>query len=268
MGAMTALRLVLAASAAAVLAPLVPAAPALAAGRVLVVGDSLEVGTGPYLRKELAGSSVQVDARIGRPSGEGVRVLRSLLRRSDEVVVFDLGVNDDPSQPGRLAGDLEAARSLAGDRCLVVATVSGPPVNGVPVDGLNRVIRRFAASTPTAQLVDWHAAAAENPGLLNRDRLHPGPAGYALRGRLVAEGVQSCGSSGPSPSRHRRARPGTPAPLDEGALDVPWSNAALLTPYGVVSGYVLGVVGVVETAEQEVRAVLTPGRSEPVLGAP
>jgi lysophospholipase L1-like esterase len=262
---MAALRLVPVAVAVAVLAALAP--PASAAGRVLVVGDSLEVGTGPHLREELSGRPVQVDARIGRPSGEGVGVLRSRIRSSDEVVVFDLGVNDDPSQPGRLAGDLQAARSLAGNRCLVVATVSGPPVNGVPVSGLNRVIRRFAAETPTAQLVDWHAAVAENAGILNRDRLHPGPNGYALRARLVAEGVEACGGSKATPSRPRRT-PGPNSREPEATLEVPWSNAALLTPYGAVAAYVSGVAGLVMTAGEEVRAVIVPGRSEPVLGAP
>jgi hypothetical protein len=265
MGGVSTLRLASVAVAVAFLATTVP--PASAAGRVLVVGDSLEVGTGPLLRKELSGRSVQVDARIGRPSGEGLSVLRSRLRPSDEVVVFDLGVNDDPSQPGRLAGDLQGARSLAGDRCLVVATVSGPPVNGVPVSALNRVIRGFAAETPTAQLVDWQAAVAENPGILNRDRLHPGPAGYALRARLVAEGVGACGGSKATPSRSRRThRSDVREP--EATLEVPWSNAALLTPYGAVAAYVNGVAGLVMTAGEEVRAVIVPGRSEPVLGAP
>jgi hypothetical protein len=265
MGGVATLRLASVALTVTVLAATAP--PALGAGRVLVVADSLEVGTGPHLRKELSGRSVQVDARIGRPSGEGVAVLRSRLRPSDAVVVFDLGVNDDPSQPGRLAGDLQAARSLAGDRCLVVATVSGPPVNGVPVSGLNRVIRRFAAEMPGEQLVDWQAAVAENPGILNRDRLHPGPDGYALRARLVAEGVEACGGSKATPSRPRRTR-GPDVPEPGTSLEVPWSNAALLTPYGAVAAYLNGVARLVARAGEEVRAVIVPGRSEPVLGAP
>jgi hypothetical protein len=245
------------------------APPAVAAGPVLVVGDSLEVGTGPHLRKELAGRSVEVDARIGRPSGEGVGVLRRRLAPSHQVVVFDLGVNDDPSQPGRLAGDLRAARSLAGDRCLVVATVSGPPVNGVPVSGLNRAIRAFAADTPTVQLVDWQAAVARTPGIVGRDRLHPGPDGYAARARLVAEGIEGCGASGAATPEPRDAgQPDGPEPAGDTALDVQWSSAALLTPYVAVAAYVKGVTGLVATAGREVHAVLAPRRSEPVLGSP
>lgn len=43
-----------------------------------MIGDSLEVGTGPYLRQELRGvAPLTVDARNGRPSPEGVEGLRS-----------------------------------------------------------------------------------------------------------------------------------------------------------------------------------------------
>ena len=42
---------------------------------VLVVGDSLGVGTTPHLRAQLDGVRVDGDSRIGRPSPEGVRVL-------------------------------------------------------------------------------------------------------------------------------------------------------------------------------------------------
>src|SRR3954462_14139796 len=105
-------------------AVLVPAGGAPAAtGPVLVVGDSLVVGTTPYLRRELGGVSLRSDGRTGRPSSEAVSVLRQQFNGSDRVVVFDAGTNDDPAQPGRLASDLDAARSIAGSRCIVVATV-------------------------------------------------------------------------------------------------------------------------------------------------
>jgi hypothetical protein len=76
---------------------------ASAAGGVLVVGDSLEVGTSPYLRGLLHGIPLTVDAQTSRPSSTGVEVLRSRLQSGDPVVVFDLGTNDDPAQPQALA---------------------------------------------------------------------------------------------------------------------------------------------------------------------
>jgi dienelactone hydrolase len=185
------------AGAAALLLLLVEAAPTPAAPRsVLVVGDSLVVGTTPYLRRELSGASVTSDGRVGRPSTEAVQVLSAKLA-GQEVVVFDAGVNDDPGQPSRLSSDLASARSLVHGRCLVVATMSRPPYRGVTVDGLNQAVRSFASATPSARLVDWRGAALANPGLINADGVHPTPAGYQLRARLFAQAIASCGGNAP-----------------------------------------------------------------------
>lgn len=165
-----------------------------ASASVLVVGDSLVVGTGPYLKQGLS-ESVTYDGRIGRPSGEAVSVLRSKFS-GQRVVVFDAGVNDDPAQPSRLSSDLAAARSVVGGRCLVVATMSRPPYRGVSVDGLNRAVRSFASSSPNVQLVDWRSAAQANPRLIAPDGVHPNATGYQLRARLFESAIKLCGSAG------------------------------------------------------------------------
>lgn len=201
-----------------VTAVLVAAAPAQA-DEVLVVGDSLEVGTGPHLRSALAGESVRVDAETGRPSGVGVKVLGQRLEPGDDVVVFDLGVNDDPAAPQRLASDLQAAGRLAGERCMVVATVSRPPLNGVPDTGLNDAIESFAASRENTEVADWRSIARGQPEVMNADKVHPKPAGYELRAQVVADAVRACieggrsakdaeseDSGGSSPARKRKKR--------------------------------------------------------------
>jgi hypothetical protein len=144
----------------------------------LVIGDSLEVGSGPYLRGALPG--VRVDAEKGRTSSQGVRVLASRLSPSDQVIVFPLGTNDSLSNPGALAADLAAVRQLAGDRCIVVATIARPPVGRVSVAGLNRVVEQFAAQTG-AQVADWQTVVRSIPSLLGRDRVHATGEGYSLR---------------------------------------------------------------------------------------
>ena len=171
--------------------------PATAGASVLYVGDSLGVGTSPYLRSQLGGTGLEVDAEIGRPSGVGVDVLGSLIAPEHDVVVFDLGTNDDPAAPQALASDLGDARGIAGDRCLVVATLNRPPLNGVPVDGLNRAVTSFAAGDPNVSLVDWHAAAEADPQLLI-DGIHTDAEGYALRAGLFADAIASCGAFGGS----------------------------------------------------------------------
>src|SRR5215217_5412715 len=158
-------------------------------GPTLVIGDSLEVGSGPYLRRVLPG--VRVDAEKGRTSTQGVRVLASRLSASDDVIVFPLGTNDSPANPAALASDLAAVRQLAGNRCIVVATIARPPVRGVPVARLNRLVEDFAAQTG-AQLADWHTVVRSIPSLLGSDGVHATGEGYSLRASLLAEAVQGC----------------------------------------------------------------------------
>jgi hypothetical protein len=140
---------------------------------------------------------VEADVETGRPSSVGVAVLGSLIADDHDVVVLDLGTNDDPGAPDALAANLASAAELTGDRCLVVATLNRPPLNGVSVDGLNRAVTSFAARNPNVALVDWHAAAAADPGLLT-DGVHTDAAGYATRAGLFADAISSCSGFGGS----------------------------------------------------------------------
>src|SRR5688572_26430132 len=109
--------------------------PSPGGASVLVVGDSLEVGSAPHLRAALAGTALDVDAGPGRTSTEGVGVLARRLRPEHEVVVFPLGTND--TSPDAFAVSLASAARLAGPRCLVVATIARRPLRGSPAGPLN-----------------------------------------------------------------------------------------------------------------------------------
>jgi lysophospholipase L1-like esterase len=190
------------------------ALPAAAGARVLVVGDSLEVGTAPYLRDRLKGvEALAVDARVGRPSPEGLRVLREKLRPEDDVVVFDLGTND--GSPALLAADLAGAAATVGpNRCLVVSSIVRPGLGG-PLTG---AITKFAATHPQVQVVPWRETVAGSTGVIRGDGVHATPQGYALRARLVAATIQSCLLSNPIPAPSPTAKytplptPAAPAP--------------------------------------------------------
>jgi hypothetical protein len=186
------------------------AAAEAAPQQVLYVGDSLGVGTTPLLARELGSSAhVHGDSRIGRPSGEGLRILGQSIGARDGIVVFDLGTNDDPARPAALAADLAAARRASGDRCMIVATLNRPPLGGVSVDGLNQAVLAFASAKPNIQLVDWNAIAQSEPGVLGPDHVHPTPQGYALRAELFAEAVAAC--SAPPPDQGDSLAPPAPA---------------------------------------------------------
>jgi hypothetical protein len=188
------------------------------------------------------------------------------------VVVFDMGTNDDPSNPDALYATLQAARAATGDRCLVVATLLRPPYNGITYDELNAALERFALDTPGVQLVDWYGVATSTPGILYDDGVHARPEGYALRGRLIADAVRSCdggGGSGangiPAPSQPAASPPAAvlkpePVPEVEVRLEPP-------APLLAIAGAVRRAATLVSAAGRDARQAAGMGPPEPVLGA-
>ncbi len=244
----------------------VPAAGAFQGGgdAVLVVGDSLEVGSGPYLRGALAGVPVDVDAEKGRSSAQGVGVLSERLGPEHGVIVFPLGTNDSPSNPNGLAASLAAVQQLAGGRCVVVATIVRPPVRGVSVAGLNRVVEQFAGQTG-AQVADWRAAVGAIPELLVSDRVHATGEGYGLRASLLAEAVQGCllggGATGIPAPRNPDARP----PPERRRSEPPAEPLLLPRPNAFVLERAFAVLA---AAAHGALTAASEGSPEPVLGAP
>ncbi len=169
-----------------------PIASLPGSGGVLVVGDSLEVGTSPYLDQYLPGVPLTVNAEGGYNSYQIFDLFNESYDPSQSVIVFDAGTNDNPAYPEILAGNLDKVASTVGGRCLVVPTIHAPSVNGVDQTGKNRVIRSFASSHERTQVPDWAGAVAAQPELLGEDNLHPNPEGADYRARLIARGVRAC----------------------------------------------------------------------------
>jgi hypothetical protein len=174
----------------ALLAP--PNAGASGSGGVLVVGDSLEELTSPYLQRYLPGVPLTVNAVGGSNSYQIYDLFRESYEPSQSAIVFDAGTNDNPAYPQILAGNLQKVAATIGGRCMVVPTIHGLTVNGIDNTGKNRVVAEFAASRPGTQTPDWAGAVAAHPELMQADGLHPIPAGAELRARLIAQGVRAC----------------------------------------------------------------------------
>jgi len=175
-------------------AALAPAAQALSgSGRVLVVGDSLEELTSPYLRHFLPGVPITVNAVGGSNSFQILDLFEQSYEPSDSVVVFDAGTNDDPEYPQILQENLaKVAATVGPERCIVVPTIHGFTVNGVDNAGKNRVVAEFAASRPGTQTPDWAGFVHDHPRLMQSDGLHPIEAGAQARAELIAEGISRC----------------------------------------------------------------------------
>lgn len=159
---------------------------------MLVVGDSLEVLTSPYLKRYLPGVPLTVNAEGGYNSYQIRELFEESYDPSQSVVVFDAGTNDNPEYPQILAGNLAAVAATIGERCMVVPTIHGLTVNGVGNTGKNRVVEAFAASRPGTQVPDWARAVGAHPELLEADGLHPTPVGAGYRAQLIARGVEGC----------------------------------------------------------------------------
>jgi lysophospholipase L1-like esterase len=250
--------------------------PPAAAAAVLVVGDSLEVGSAPHLRAALAGTALEIDASPGRTSSEGAGVLARRLRPSHEVVVLPLGTND--TSPDAFAAALASASQLAGARCMVVATIARRP----PAGALNDVVGRFAARG-NVQVADWRAASS-SPGVLGRDGIHATGAGYALRASLVADAVRACldggGAAGipaprdpdvrvPPDERRDAGRPGTvrSRPRPAAAPARPMRLPARRALAGLAAA-LRRAVSPVAAALRDARTAATKAGPEPILGAP
>jgi hypothetical protein len=242
---------------------------------VLVIGDSLEVGSGPYLRQALAGSAVEVDAQRSRTSAQGLSVLAEKLRPDHEVVVFPLGTND--LSGSTLGSNLAAAQELAGGRCMVVATVTRPGRRGSPLGELNAIVEAFA-SQAGAQVMDWRSAALSTPGALGRDGVHATGQGYALRASLLAEAVPGCllgGNLGglPAPEDPNVRIPEPPEPKPEPRprprrRQPEAARVPVVAALGSLVDMAARPVSLVAGAVAHARTAANKGEPEPVLGAP
>lgn len=174
------------------LALIAPTAKASGNGSVLVVGDSLEVLTIPYLKRYLRDVPLTTNAVGGYNSYQIFDLFEESYEPTHTVIVFDAGTNDNPAYPQILAENLTAVAARIGDRCMVVPTIHGLTVNGISNEGKNSVVRSFAASRPGTQVPDWAGAVASHPELMQADNLHPVPTGADYRARLIAEGVRGC----------------------------------------------------------------------------
>jgi lysophospholipase L1-like esterase len=160
---------------------------------VLVIGDSLAVGTAEALPAALPGWRVRTDAKIGRPLAEGMRILGAE-GDAPAVLAFSLFTNDDPRNTAALEAAVRSTATRQGG-CAVWSTVVRPPLNGVSYEAANSLLRRLANDPELAlglRLVDWSAEVAQSPSLIAGDGVHATPEGYRLRAQMFAQAILAC----------------------------------------------------------------------------
>jgi lysophospholipase L1-like esterase len=155
---------------------------------VLIVGDSLAVGTQPFLDRLLDHRQLSWDARAGRTTPQGLMALRGDLRWvTPQTIVVSLGTNDG-SSPGRFASRARRLlRTVPPTACVVWPAIIRPPRKGA-YSGLNRVLRDLARRDHHLAVPAWDHAVSRGSVVLP-DGVHPDPKGFQYRSRMIAAAV-------------------------------------------------------------------------------
>jgi hypothetical protein len=163
------------------------------APRVFVNGDSLAVGTKPYLPRDLPGWPVGQSASISRHAPQGVALLRSKGRGLARIVVMQLGTNDDPRATDAFRQAVRATMHIAGrDRCVVWPNIVRPRVAGTSYAGYNAVLAAENRRRDNLFVVNWTRMARRHPYWFGPDGVHPNATGYAARAAAIAAKVRAC----------------------------------------------------------------------------
>jgi len=175
---------------------LVLAAPASAdalSRRLLVDGDSLAVGTAPYLPRELGRWKVIQSTAVSRHAYEGAAVMRAFGPRLPRVIHISLGTNDDPRSVDAFRAAIRDVMAAAGPRrCVVWANIVRPAVAGASYAGYNRALAQESRPRENLRVVNWARLVRDNPHWLAGDGVHVSAEGYQVRARAVARSVRRC----------------------------------------------------------------------------
>jgi len=201
-------------------------------GALYAVGDSVLLGTEPYLRSTLSGWDVRLDGRVGRGVPEGFNLVRMNGDRLGDVLVVLLGHNYGGG--GGFGPSLERLLRDLDDvpRVVLVTVVEWSRAQ----PEVNRAIRAAPLAHDNVVVADWAAVVEKNPGFL-RDHVHTTAAGATALANLITVMVgQAPARNGtlPPPPRLLAIPPVGPGPSVSSSggsrssttTTVPWSGTS------------------------------------------
>ena len=166
--------------------------------KLFVYGDSMAVGTEPFMPEALPDWRVKQDVVVDRHLPGTARVLREKGERLAPVVHISMGTVDDPERPGRFRRGVRRTLRAAGpERCVVWPNIWRPVwldqklINGW--DPLNDVLTQEAERRSNLLIVDWVAMVKRHWDWLSTyDGTHVSEAGNRARARAVARASEEC----------------------------------------------------------------------------
>jgi lysophospholipase L1-like esterase len=159
---------------------------------VLDLGDSLAVGTAPYLRATLPGYRIQRLHDVGLHAYDAAAIVAE--RRSlPRMLVVSAGTNDDPRIVSTFSNAVRQVLRAAGpQRCVVWPTIARPAALGATYSRLNRALARLAAQHENLVVVDWARLVHGHAEWLAPDGVHVGVEGYRARAAAIAAAIRTC----------------------------------------------------------------------------
>ncbi len=159
---------------------------------VLDLGDSLSVGTAPYLRARLDGYRVAPIHDVGLHAYDAAAIVARRRGSLPTVLVVSAGTNDDPRIVSTFWRSVRRVVTAAGTRrCVVWPTIVRPEAVGAGYEGLNGALTRLAARHRNLVLVDWVAMVRRHPSWLSPDGVHVSVEGYRARAAAIAAAVRT-----------------------------------------------------------------------------
>ena len=164
------------------------AAPAGAAplDGLFVEGDSLTVGSSSAIKANLSSEfrTITVDAEVGRSTPTGISRLNA--GQTANVWVMALGTNDAPD-PVTMRRNVKSVLARAGTRPVLWVSVW----RSSSYSAVNRMLSRLDRKSAQLAVLRWDRFIRKNPQYLAADKIHLTPAGYEVRGRMIAEAVRA-----------------------------------------------------------------------------
>jgi hypothetical protein len=160
------------------------AATATTTLRVVMYGDSVMLGARDQLLARFAGLPVTVDAVEDRSLLGAIDLFRRAGAGLGDVVVLDLGYNDE-ADPAVFRGRIDdAMTALAGvQRVIWLNQHDWGPGRAAMNDELSAAASRY----PNLDVVDWNAEVAAHPEDVYADSIHLTPPGQTAMAALVRQ---------------------------------------------------------------------------------
>lgn len=150
---------------------------------VTAIGDSMVVASKTGLEAAMPGMNFQ--AKSNRKWSDALGVVEAGLADDSigRTVIIHFGTNAGIPDENDVYRVIEA---LGPDRMILLVNLYSPSTF---IDNSNAILSKISEEYPNVALVDWHAAASENPGLLQVDQTHTSLEGANFYGNLMAEAI-------------------------------------------------------------------------------